>query len=50
MDEPDFIRALFFGFKDMPNDPLANILDASTRIIRTSGGHGTSMDEDGVDL
>ena len=51
--EPDFIRALFFVLKDMPNDPPANIsevLDAITRIIRTCRGHGTSMDEDGVDL
>lgn len=51
--EPDFIRALFFVLKDMPNDPPANInevLDAIAHIIRTCRGHGASMDEDGADL
>ncbi|KAF8592382.1 hypothetical protein K439DRAFT_1323691 [Ramaria rubella] len=50
--EPDFIRALFFVLKDMPNDPPANIseaLDAITHIIRICRGHGSSMEEDGVD-
>lgn len=51
--EPDFIRALFFVLKDMPNDPPANldeVLDAITHIIRTCRSNGaSSMNEDEVD-
>lgn len=50
--EPDFIRALFFVLKDMPNDPPANIdgvLGAISHIVRVCRPDKVTMREDGLD-
>jgi transformation/transcription domain-associated protein len=50
--EPEFIRALFFVLKDMPNDPpasIAEMLGAITHIIRTCRSDGSYTGEDGID-
>jgi len=48
--EPDFIRALFFVLKDMPNETPAEVDDvmkAISRILRICREDGDAMDEDG---